>query len=84
MEMCVNACEKHTTNNENAAKMIKGWLISNGILSSVRSSTRFTKWLFTNLVIWISLPVSLVKQGRVECDGFWNLDIEKKKFYIAG
>ena len=23
MEMCVNACEKHTTNNENAAKMIK-------------------------------------------------------------
>jgi hypothetical protein len=40
MEMCVNACEKHTTNNENAAKMIKGWLISNGILSSVRSSTR--------------------------------------------
>ena len=43
MEMCVNACEKHTTNNENAAKMIKGWLISNGALSSVRSSTRFTK-----------------------------------------
>ena len=40
MEMCVNACEKHTTNNENAAKMIKGWLISNGILSSVRSSTQ--------------------------------------------
>jgi hypothetical protein len=23
LEMCVNACEKHTTNNENAAKMIK-------------------------------------------------------------
>ena len=23
VEMCVNACEKHTTNNENAAKMIK-------------------------------------------------------------
>jgi dynein light chain 4 len=23
MEMCVNACEKHTTNNEKAARMIK-------------------------------------------------------------
>ena len=23
LEMCVNACEKHTSNNENAAKMIK-------------------------------------------------------------
>ncbi len=23
MEMCVNACEKHTNNNESAAKMIK-------------------------------------------------------------
>ena len=43
MEMCVNACEKHTTNNENAAKMIKGWLISEGILISIGSSTRFMK-----------------------------------------
>ena len=23
LEMCVNACEKHTSNNENAAKMVK-------------------------------------------------------------
>ena len=23
LEMCVNACEKHATNNENAARMIK-------------------------------------------------------------
>ena len=23
LEMCVNACEKHTNSNENAAKMIK-------------------------------------------------------------
>ena len=43
MEMCVNACEKHTTNNENAAKMIKGGLISENILISARSSIRFIK-----------------------------------------
>ena len=81
--MCVNACEKHTTNNENAAKMIKGGLISEGIFISITSSIRFMKWLFSNLEIWISLPVLLVKQGicSVECDGFWILDFEKKPIY---
>lgn len=51
LEMCVNACEKHTSNNENAAKMVKEQLDKRytfGLSKSahdIKIDSNITKWI---------------------------------------
>ena len=59
LEMCVNACEKHTSNNENAAKMVKEQLDKRCVLSCVGVVTPEIKlklsWGFFALLFLVKL-----------------------------
>ena len=55
-----------------------GW-ISKGILISIESSIRLTRWLFTELDIWIFPPFNASFALHTwYSDGFWILDFEMK------